>query len=163
MGLTSALCIAIGVYPALLYNLLPFAVHYQPYTAPHLIETMALLVFTGLAFWLVMRKLHAEAGITLDTDWFYRRPSRLAFRLLSVETAHRFEQVEQLSLRLARFAVRLGANPPGYLAGYLLFHAGKPSPEPSTFNPDRYRLSLGIMVLVVLLSLVVLLAWDFLF
>ena len=166
MGLTSAICIAIGVYPALLYNLLPFAVNYQPYTAPHLIETMQLLIFTGLAFWLVMNKIHAEATITLDTDWVYRRPSRLAYNLFSVLVSRLFEAVEDLSLRLVRFLVKLGANPPGYLvettrsAGYIFFHARKPTPEPSTFSPDRYRISLGVMVLVVLLCLIVLLAWD---
>lgn len=166
MGLTSAICIAIGVYPALLYNLLPFVVHYQPYTASHLIETMQLLIFTGLAFWLVMKKLRAEATITLDTDWVYRRPSRLAYQVFSVWVSRFFEAVEELSIRLARFTVRLGANPPGYLVetvrsvGYVFFHTKKPVPEPSIFSPDRYRISLGIMVLVVLLCLIVLLAWD---
>jgi multicomponent Na+:H+ antiporter subunit D len=166
MALTSAICIAIGVYPALLYNLLPFAVHYQPYTASHVIESMQLLIFTGLAFWLVMRKLHAEATITLDTDWVYRRPSRLAYRVFSVAPASLFEAVEQLSLRLARSTVRLGANPPGYLLdtirtiGHTFFGTKKPVPEPETFSPDRYRIPLGIMVLVVLLFLIALLAWD---
>ena len=169
MGLTSVICIAIGVYPALLYNLLPFEVHYQPYTASHLIETMQLLIFTGLAFWLVMKKIHAEATITLDTDWVYRRPSRLAYNVFSVQVTRLFEAVEELSIRFARFSVKFGANPPGYLietirnAGYVFFRAQKPTPEPSTFSPDRYRISLGIMVLVVLLCLIILLAWDFLF
>jgi len=166
MGLTSVICIAIGVYPALLYNLLPYPVHYQPYTASHLIETMQLLIFTGLAFWLVIRKLHVEENITLDTDWFYRRPSRLAYNVFSVWVSRFFEAVENLSLRLARFTVKLGANPPGYLvetarsAGYVFFHTKRPVPEPLTFSPDRYRISLGVMVLVVLLCLIVLLAWD---
>jgi multicomponent Na+:H+ antiporter subunit D len=169
MGLTSAICIAIGVYPALLYNLLPFAVDYQPYTASHLIETMQLLIFTGLAFWLVLKGLHVKDSITLDTDWFYRRPSRIAYRMLSVPISQLFGAVERLSLRLAGYMVRLGANPAGYLvvgvknARHVLMHTEKPEPEPSTFSPDRYRIPLGIMVLVVLLFLIVLLAWDFLF
>jgi len=166
MALTSGICIAIGVYPALLYNLLPFAVHYQPYNTPHLIETMQLLIFTGVAFWLLKNKIHAEATITLDTDWFYRRPSRLAYNLFSVSVCRLFEAIENLSLRLVRSMVRLGANPPGYLveaarsAGYVLFHTKKPTPEPSTFSPDHYRVPLGVMVLVVLLCLLFLLVWD---
>jgi len=166
MGLTSVICIAIGVYPALLYNLLPHPVHYQPYTTGHLLETMQLLIFTGLAFWLVIRKLHAEENITLDTDWFYRRPSRLAYNVFSVSICRLFGAVENLSLRLVRFTVKLGANPPGYLvettrsARYFFFRTKKPVPEPLTFSPDRYRIALGVMVLVVLLCLIVLLAWD---
>ena len=169
MGLTSALCIAIGVYPALLYNLLPFEVHYQPYTASHLIESMQLLIFTGLAFWLVMKKLHAEATITLDTDWLYRRPSRLAFNVFSVSICELFGAIERLSFHLVRYLVKFGANPAGYFvvatknAGHILFRTEKPASEPSTFSPDRYRIPLGFMVLVVLLTLIVLLAWDFLF
>jgi len=166
MGLTSVICIAIGVYPALLYNLLPYPVHYQPYNTGHLLETMQLLIFTGLAFWLVIRKLHAEENITLDTDWFYRRPSRLAYNMFSVSICRLFGAVENLSLRLVRFTVKLGANPPGYLvettrsARYFFFRTKKPVPEPLTFSPDRYRITLGVMVLVVLLCLIVLLAWD---
>jgi len=166
MGLTSVICIAIGVYPALLYNLLPYPVHYQPYNTGHLLETMQLLIFTGLAFWLVIRKLHAEENITLDTDWFYRRPSRLAYNVFSVSICRLFGAVENLSLRLVRFTVKLGANPPGYLvettrsARYFFFRTKKPVPEPLTFSPDRYRITLGVMVLVVLLCLIVLLAWD---
>ena len=166
MGLTSALCIAIGVYPALLYNVLPFEVHYQPYTSTHLLETMQILIFTGLGFWLVKRKLHTEATITLDTDWVYRRPSRLAYNAFSVSICRLFGAVEELSLRLVQFIVKLSANPPGYLlqaiysTQHVVFRAEKPEPEPATFNPDRYRISLGVMVLVVLICLLVILAWD---
>jgi len=169
MGLTSLICIAIGVYPALLYNLLPFEVHYQPYTASHLVETMQLLIFTGLAFWLVIKQLHVADTITLDTDWFYRRPSRLAFKVFSIWVCQLFEAVEELSIRFARYLVKVGANPAGYSveavknAGHILLRTEKPAPEPPTFSPDRYRIPLGFMVLVVLLVLIVILTWDFLF
>jgi len=138
MALTSVLCIAIGVYPALLYNLLPFEVHYQPYTAGHLIESMQLLIFTGLGFWLVKSRLHAEANITLDTDWFYRRPSRLAYNLFSVLICRLYGAVESLSLRFVGYIVRLSANPAGHFVEginstrYAIFHTEKPVPEPST-------------------------------
>ena len=166
MGLTSAICIAIGVYPALLYNLLPFAVNYEPYTTPHVIEAMQLLIFTGLAFWLVMRKLHTETTITLDTDWFYRRPSRLAYNIFSVFVGRLYGSVENKVYQFVHYIVRISANPAGYLVETsgsvksVLTRTGRPSPEPATFNPDRYRITLGVMVLVVLLCLVVLLAWD---
>ena len=166
MALTAGLSIAIGVYPALLYNLLPFPVDYHPYTAPHVLQTMQLLIFTGLAFWLVKRLLHTEANITLDTDWFYRRPSRLAYRVFSVYICNLFGAVEKLSLYAVRYIIKLSANPVGSLvettrtARHVLFGAEKLAPEPETFNPDRYRLSLGVMVLVVLVGLIVILIWD---
>jgi multicomponent Na+:H+ antiporter subunit D len=81
MALTAGLCIAIGVYPSLLYNILPFTVKYEPYTVAKVVESMQLLVFTGLGFWLLVHKLGGKDYITLDTDWFYRRLPRLAYGL----------------------------------------------------------------------------------
>ena len=68
----AVLNVAIGVYPALLYELLPFPVPYHPYTAPKLVETVQLLGFTALGFWLLLAKLGGEPTVTLDTDWLYR-------------------------------------------------------------------------------------------
>jgi multicomponent Na+:H+ antiporter subunit D len=81
MALTAGLCIAIGVYPSLLYDILPFTVEYQPYTTAKVVETMQLLAFTGLGFWVLVHKLGGKDYITLDTDWFYRRLPRLAYEL----------------------------------------------------------------------------------
>ncbi len=72
MGLTSLLCFIIGVYPKVLYDLLPFPVHYQPYTGTHLSETIQILLFTGLGFFLLLKRLTPEPKINLDFDWFYR-------------------------------------------------------------------------------------------
>jgi multicomponent Na+:H+ antiporter subunit D len=72
MGLTSFLCILLGVYPKLLYHLLPYPVHYEPYAPAHVVSISQLLGFTFVGFWLLRSKLHGEPTITLDTDWFYR-------------------------------------------------------------------------------------------
>ncbi|MEQ1889333.1 MAG: Na(+)/H(+) antiporter subunit D [Alphaproteobacteria bacterium] len=76
MGITAALCILIGVYPAVLYGMLPYAVTYVPYTVDHVVSQMQLLLFSALAFTLLMRsgiyppELRAA---NLDIDWIYRR------------------------------------------------------------------------------------------
>jgi len=72
MGITAFLCTLLGVYPKILYNLLPYPVHYEPYTFSHVVTMCQLLLFTFAAFWLLRRMLHGEPTITLDTDWFYR-------------------------------------------------------------------------------------------
>ncbi len=75
MGLTAALCIAIGVYPAPLYALLPFEVDFTPYTTSHVIGQLQLLLFALLAFGVLMRTgIHPPEvrAINLDTDWSYR-------------------------------------------------------------------------------------------
>jgi multicomponent Na+:H+ antiporter subunit D len=154
--------VTIGVYPSLLYNVLPFAVDYHPYTAPHIIETLQLLTFTGFGFWLLVNKLSGEATITLDTDWFYRRPARLAYDLCVVPLSRLFCIVESITVNIARLLIRGSTNPVGYLlqafSSVRCYLAGikQPNPRPcKPFNPDRYRIPLGVMVLVVLLGFIV--------
>jgi multicomponent Na+:H+ antiporter subunit D len=96
MAIAAFLCILIGVYPDYLYAMLPYPVEYHPYTAYHLSETLQLLAFTALGFYLFVKKLspHRKADpleilrlpaesatriqsprttINLDLDWFYRK------------------------------------------------------------------------------------------
>lgn len=76
MGIVAALCILIGVYPTVLYGMLPHAVTYVPYTVDHVVTQLQLLLFSALAFTLLMRTgvYPPELRSTnLDTDWFYRR------------------------------------------------------------------------------------------
>jgi len=76
MGIASFLCILIGVYPSLLYNILPFKFEYLPYTTEHVIWTLQYLLFTALCFFVLLKYLALKSYIVLDTDWFYRRGSR---------------------------------------------------------------------------------------
>ncbi len=75
MGIAAFLCIAIGVYPQALYNLLPYPVDYAPYTTTHVIVQLQLLMFSALAFvFLFKTGLYPPEvkSVNLDTDWFYR-------------------------------------------------------------------------------------------
>lgn len=82
MGILAFLCTLYGVAPGLLYSMLPYEVKYHPYTAYHIVETVPLLVFTFVGFWVLRPKLAGEPYIPLDTDWIYRRSKPLMDRLL---------------------------------------------------------------------------------
>ncbi len=76
MAITAALCIGIGVYPDPLYAILPFPVDYVPYTGSHVLTQLQLLVFSALAFSVLMRTgiYPPEMRlVNLDSDWTYRR------------------------------------------------------------------------------------------
>ena len=73
MALAAAACILIGVFPGLLYRLLPNPVHFVPYTLQHVTSTLGMLGFTALGFFLLLKHLDPAPTISLDTDWFYRR------------------------------------------------------------------------------------------
>ncbi|MBC8316634.1 MAG: Na(+)/H(+) antiporter subunit D [Desulfobulbaceae bacterium] len=77
MAVAAFFCIFIGCYTPFLYNLLPYPVHYHPYTAYHLSESMQILLFTALGFFLFVKKLAPEVVISLDFDWFYRKGSKV--------------------------------------------------------------------------------------
>lgn len=73
MGIAAFFCIAIGIFPGPLYNILPYAVDFEPYTGVHVTESLGILMFTLLAFVLLLKYLDPENTVTIDTDWFYRR------------------------------------------------------------------------------------------
>ena len=77
MAIAAFLCFFLGVFPEYLYKMLPFPVHYHPYTAYHLAETMQLLGFTGLGFFIMVKKLKPKPKMNLDLDWFYRKGARV--------------------------------------------------------------------------------------
>lgn len=77
MGITAFLCIFLGVYPQLLYNILPYPVEYIPYTGAHVVGQLQLLMFGILAFYFFLQSGYYPAeirAINIDLDWFYRKP-----------------------------------------------------------------------------------------
>ena len=76
MGLAAAMCILIGVFPQPLYDILPYAVDYKPYTTAHVMTQLQLLIWSALAFTFLKRTgIYPPElrSVNLDTDWFYRR------------------------------------------------------------------------------------------
>ncbi len=66
-------CIFIGVYPQWLYQLLPYPLDYQAYTAGKVVFYLQLLLFSGLAFFLLLPLMKRTETISLDVDWLWRR------------------------------------------------------------------------------------------
>ncbi len=90
MGLAALGCVLIGLFPGLLYAHLPNAVDFVPYTLTHVTSTLGMLGFTALGFFLLLKHLDPEPKVSLDTDWFYRRPSPRFMRTVQGPLA-RFE------------------------------------------------------------------------
>ncbi|MBT8448962.1 MAG: Na(+)/H(+) antiporter subunit D [Gammaproteobacteria bacterium] len=72
MLLFVAICIGIGVFPTYFYEFLPYAVDYEPYTAGKVLFYLQLLLFSGLAFFLLLPLMRRTETISLDTDWIWR-------------------------------------------------------------------------------------------
>jgi multicomponent Na+:H+ antiporter subunit D len=80
MGIGAAANTVIGLFPSLLYDLLPHAVEYTPYSFAKVLEKSQILLFTALAFWILLDRLHAKAKVSIDTDWLYRSLPALLVR-----------------------------------------------------------------------------------
>ncbi len=72
MVIFSVLCILLGVAPELLYKFLPYPVEYEAYTAGKVLFYTQLLLFSGLAFFLLLPLMKRTSTISLDTDWLLR-------------------------------------------------------------------------------------------
>jgi multicomponent Na+:H+ antiporter subunit D len=119
MLLFAGLCIGLGFWYEPLYAMLPYPVAYEPYTGPHVVSQLQLLLFSGLAFFVMLPWLKRTLTITLDLDWFYRVPGPalvgLAARLLAATTSALAGLRDQTLHRIAALARRLH-QPGGILA-----------------------------------------------
>ncbi len=88
MAFMSVLCIGIGVFPGPLYSLLPHPVHFESYTAWHVVGSLQLLLFTGLGFFVLLKYLTPKPGVSLDTEWFYRKGFYYVGRQLTSAVAY---------------------------------------------------------------------------
>jgi multicomponent Na+:H+ antiporter subunit D len=114
MGILAFLCILLGVYPSLLYNILPYPAaiaDYAPYAAGHVIGSLQLLLFTYAGFLVIKKKLRPENTISLDTDWFYRKGAVLFMWVVNNPLARGTQWTIDATLAVKNFAVWFSKNP----------------------------------------------------
>lgn len=112
MGFLSFMCILIGVYPQILYNILPNPVSYAPYTGDHIISQLQLLMFSALAFFMLLKFLKRTDTITLDTDWVYRRAASTVVSVVGAPLAAVNSYLGKLVVeRIPNKMVWFGKNP----------------------------------------------------
>ena len=112
MGLLAFLCIFIGVFPAPLYNILPYPVEYVPYTAYHVVSQLQILLFSALAFFVLLKYLERTNTISLDTDWLYRKAGPVLVNLAAPVVLRISDWLSQaFNERLPAFLLGLARNP----------------------------------------------------
>ena len=160
MVLAAGLNVALGIYPDPLYDRLPFALHYEPYTASHVVLSLQLLVFTGFGFWLLVRQLGGEQTITLDTDWFYRKAKRPAELLVLNPLVEFFAAAQRAANNLSVLAGRFATEPEATWASLWRrpeLEAGSPrSHLGSRLLDGRPPLGVAILAIFVTFALVIL-------
>jgi len=77
MGILAFLCIFLGVYPKILYDMLPYPVEFVPFTLTRVFSITQMFIFSFLGFWLLRKLVRGYPTYVLDTDWFVRMPGIL--------------------------------------------------------------------------------------
>lgn len=120
MGGCAFICILLGVAPGLLYQFLPYPVDYHPYSVYKVLFYLQLLLFSGLAFFVLLPLMKRTQTISLDTDWLWRRLGKGLF----LAAARGFGALQRLMAQLNVRSAELGS----YIA---LRYLGNPHAEDS--------------------------------
>ncbi|MCH1486431.1 MAG: Na(+)/H(+) antiporter subunit D [Alphaproteobacteria bacterium] len=109
MALAAGLCLVIGLYPGVLYALLPYEVTYKVWDSGHVLGELQLLAFVALAFTLMVRRgiypLHADRTI-IYTDWLTRRAMPLMVMALGTPMMKIWNSVKERFIQLMLRAIR---------------------------------------------------------
>ena len=167
MALLAFVCIFLGVYPQPLYEILPFgAVEFHAYTFEHTLNQFQLLMFSALAFFMLLPLLKRTETISIDTDWFYRKGGRLFYRFCQWafdginDWANRIF-AQQFPKLLAQFFDEPGGNLQKY--AYRLWvessdldgdHARIEQSIDSRSRNAAYPIGVGVLLAVLILALV---------
>ncbi len=150
----AALCILFGVAPNLAYNMLPYPEHYHVYSLHHLLEYMQLVPAALLAFVLYLKNMAPHDTITLDIDWFFRKPFKKGFYGLSALLAGIQARYDGFGVKLQRKLGLAAANPMKHTPNkgrQLESH----KTNPNRFDEDAYRPQIGGGMLAVFITLII--------
>lgn len=103
----AALCILLGVFPQLLYALLPYPVDYVPYSAGKVLFYLQLLLFSGLAFFVLLPLMKRTDTVSLDADWLWRRAGLGLLKLAAAGLALSGRQLSATGAGIQRWAKRM--------------------------------------------------------
>ena len=100
MVMGTAGCVIIGLMPNLLYGLTPFGSDGHPFTVDHVTQYIELFAAATLVFVMYIDHMAPHVAVTLDFDWFYRKPLAAAVRWTSAAVSGVFESCGRLVSKL---------------------------------------------------------------
>jgi len=165
MGLTAFLCVFIGLYPKILFDILPYSVvHYHPFSASHIFGVIQLFMLAGVAFILAKAMVVPHRATILDFDYFYRMGGRGLIWVCTVPMSNlrstlqvHFSRAVYIIARLTRNPISILEIPTAYvylrITKGLRYVSGFSSGE--TYDEDLYRRPIGVGVLLAIILLFV--------
>ncbi|ASS38139.1 proton-conducting transporter transmembrane domain-containing protein [Mogibacterium pumilum] len=104
-------CVIVGVYPSLLYRIMPYRIDVHPFSVDHVLEYVILFAGATLVFWIFRVKMLPHDELSLDFDWFFRKPMAKLVTTISIGLNRFTAWADSKSLNFVHFfGERLG-NP----------------------------------------------------
>ena len=171
MSITAFLCVAIGIYPDLIFKILPNPVEYHPFSLEHVLGTSMLHIVTGIIFLLSLHLFKPHDRITYDFDYLYRKSARL-FLWFCKEPMMKFAStMDKVAIKAANAFLWFCRNPMGamryisykfhlfYLELIKAEHAVELAiklEEQKIRHLDRHeQISIGIAILLIVIILLI--------
>lgn len=113
MSITAFLCVAIGIYPDLIFSILPHTVDYHPFSLGHVIGTSQLFMITGIIFLLGLHLFGPHDRITYDFDYLYRKSAKLFLWFCKNPLMKFASTIDRITIRAAGTILWFSRNPLG--------------------------------------------------
>jgi len=154
MAIIAVLCVIYGCFPDLLYRFLPYEFEYHPYTIDHIVQYVQLLLAGILPFMLYLAHMEPHSQLSLDFDWFYRKPFKALISAISsicvaiqVSTGKFFKGTYDGSRRAMGNPMKFIGQRPREMEHVDGAHA------PDEYNPDAYRAAESEIIVIALIVL----------
>lgn len=158
MGIGAVLCTVYGLFPNLLYQYLPFAIEYHPYTVDHITQYIQTLGVAMVPFMMYLSKMEPHSQLSLDTDWLYRKPFPAFISGISSFCCAMRDAMGSLCRAVYDTFNFLALNPMRFLSQAPRKMAHSDAAIPDIYDADSYRSAIGepMMVIMTVLLLMVL-------
>ncbi len=155
MAIDAALCIVFGVFPELLYNMLPMEMEYHVFTVDHFMAYIQLLGVSMIPFMMYLDHMKPHSQLSLDFDWFYRKPfASLVHSISSLVCSTRLA-LGEFCLCIYHAFNALAAHPLQFIGlAPRALDSDNGAPVPDQYDPDRYRANIGEPMIITMTAFV---------
>ena len=132
----------------MIYQYLPYDMPARaPYTASGVLMTIEMYGMAMIPFLMYLPKMEPHTAISLDTDWFYRKPFAYLVSLVSHALCALCAALGQAWYVLYKEFMGLTENPMELLDA-------RPFRKRARYNPENYRTSIADPIMITLTVLV---------
>lgn len=129
MVIGASSCVITGIMPKLIYGITPYGTDGHPFTVDHVTQYVQLFAAAAAAFVMYIEHMKPKEKITLDTDWFYRKPFKILILWIS-------ETVDNMRVAIGNGLGTFFARANRYLHNPRLLFTSKPVAKRECLEDD---------------------------